>query len=137
MFKTQVTTDIFLQDVFFMIGAVAVVAAVIGLGFVDAGLARGKNVLDTWLTKLVAAVVTAFGFIFVGYGIWIWQFNSAFGVHNSLWQALQDWWLGGPNFTHFAQALDPKAVPEADVLQVFAVFFITFAMLIGAFLHSS
>lgn len=137
MFKDQVTTEFFLQDVFFMIGAVAVVLAIAGLGFVDSGLARGKNVLDTWLTKLVAALVTAFGFMFVGYGIWVWQFNSAFGVPDSLWQAIQDWWLGGPNLTHFAAALDPKVVPEADVLQVFFVFFVTFAMLIGAFLHSS
>lgn len=45
--------------------------------------------------------------------------------------------LGGTFLTHFAINIDPKGLPEADVLQVFAVFFITFAMLLGAFFHSA
>lgn len=137
MFPSQVSTNIFLQDVFFTMAAVAVVLAFAGLGFIDSGLSRRKNVLDNWVQKLIAGLVAAFGFIIIGYAVWNWQFNQAFGITNPLSEAIKSWWLGGSALTHFASNLDPKAVPEADVLQIFAVFFVTFAMLIGAFFHSA
>lgn len=137
MFEEQVTTELYLRDVFFMVAGVSVVLAIVGLGFIDAGLSRKKNVLDAWLSKLLAGVALAFGFLFFGYAIWFWQYNQALGVKNAFSQSIKDWWLGGPNFTTFAQFIDPAKVPGADELQVFAVFFITFALLIGAFIHSA
>lgn len=137
MFQDQVTTDLYLRDVFFMVSAVAVVLAIVGLGFIDAGLSREKNALDAWLSKLLAGIACAFGFVFVGYGIWFWQYDQALGVPNAFTQAIKDWWLGGPNFTTFAQFIDPAKVPGADELQVFAVFFITFALFIGALIQSA
>ena len=53
-FKSQVSTDIYVADVFFMLAAVAVLIAVVGLGFVDSGLSKSKNVLDNWVQKIVA-----------------------------------------------------------------------------------
>jgi Amt family ammonium transporter len=137
MFKDQVSNTVYLSDFFFMTAAVAVILAIVGLGFIDSGLSRSKNVLDNWVQKIVAGLVGALGFAIVGYGLWVWQFNQAFGVPHPLSEAIKGWWLGGSNMTHIASEIDPKATPEADVLQVFAVFFITFAMLVGAFFQSA
>lgn len=137
MANPQVTTDIFLEDLLYMVAAVAVVLAVAGLGFIDAGLARRKNVLDTWIQKLAAAVVGAFAFLFVGYAIWEWQFNQAFGVKDAFVTSVKQWWLGGEALTHVAARLNNSVFPGADVSQVFLVFFVTFAMLIGAFIQSA
>lgn len=136
-FKDQVSSDVFLEDVFFMLGTVAVLMAIVGLGFVDAGLMRTKNALDHWIQKIIAGACVAFGFVLAGYAVWVWQFNQAFGVKDAFWVSLKQWWLGGTFLTQFAQNIDPKVLPEADVLQVFFVFFVTFAMLIGAFLQST
>ena len=76
-------------------------------------------------------------FSFVGYAIWDWQFNQAFGVSSSFWTSIKQWWLGGIAQTHFAQQLSPAAFPGVDESQVFLVFFLTFAMFIGALIQSA
>jgi ammonia channel protein AmtB len=134
--KDQLTTDNLLLSLLYSIGAVSVVLVVLALGFIDVGLVRRKNTLDTWIQKLVSALVAGGGTLVVGYGIWNWQFNSAFGVPNPLGQALKDWWLGGQFQTHFAGAINPKILPEADVQQVFLVFFIVFSMGTLALIHT-
>ena len=136
MFPSQVNTSTTTTTLFFLISTVAALLATAGLAFVDAGLSRPRNVLDAWLGKLAAGAATAFGFSFVGYGVWQWQFNSAFGVPNPLGQGIKDWWLGGGALTTLPQALDPKLVPTANEQQIFFGFFITFAFFLGAFLHS-
>jgi ammonium transporter, Amt family len=137
MFPQQVTTGIYLDDVLYVVAAMAVVIAVVGLGFIDAGLARRKNLLDTWVQKLAAGLVAMFAFCFFGYAIWDWQFNQAFGVPSAFWTAIKQWWLGGIAQTHFSQQLSPSIFPQADETQVFLVFFLTFAMFIGALIQSS
>ena len=137
MFKDQVSLDVFVQDIFFVLSTMAVVPAVAGLGLIDSGLSRRKNVLDQWIQKLVAGFCVALGFLVVGYAVWQWQFNQAFGTPHALRTAISGWWLGGANLSHFAQTFDPKVMPEADVLQIFAGFFVTFAFILGAFMHSA
>jgi ammonia channel protein AmtB len=137
MFPKQVTTDTYLADILYVVAGMAVVVAVIGLGFIDAGLARRKNLLDTWVQKLAAGIVAMLAFSFVGYAIWDWQFNQAFGVPSAFSTAIKQWWLGGIAQTHFSQQLSPTVFPAADETQVFLVFFFTFAMFIGALIQSA
>jgi ammonia channel protein AmtB len=134
--KEQLTTDNLVLSMLYSLGAVSVVLVVLALGFIDVGLVRRKNTLDTWIQKLVSALVAGGGTLVVGYGIWNWQFNSAFGVPHPLGQALKDWWLGGQFQTHFAGAIDPKVLPEADVQQIFLVFFVVFSMGTLALIHT-
>jgi ammonium transporter, Amt family len=137
VFKDQVTTDIFAQDIFYVLATISLFLVVIAFGLIDSGLVRRKNLLDTWIQKLTAALLGGLAFMLVGYGIWNWQFNEAFGVKNPLGEAIKSWWIGGANFKHFAGNIDPKVVPEADVFQIFAVFFIAYAAAMGALIHSA
>lgn len=134
--KEQLTTDNLLLSFIYTVGAVAVVLIVLALGFVDTGLVRRKNVLDTWVQKLVSAMIAGGGTLIAGVGIWNAQFNQAFGVPNPFWQAIKDWWIGGTFLTHYAGQIDPKILPEADVQQVFAAFFITFSLGTLALIHT-
>ncbi|WP_262927183.1 ammonium transporter [Phytohalomonas tamaricis] len=137
IFQEQISTDYILLTFIYMVGALSVLLVVLGLGFIDMGLVRARNVLDTWVQKLTAAMVGGFGTMLFGYGLWEWQFNQAFDVPNALYSALQAWWIGGPAASTPAMLLDPAVVPEADVLQVFLVFFVTFTMATMALIHSS
>ena len=83
--------------------------------------------------KLVAGCCCAGGFLLIGFAVWNWQFNQAFGIKNPLGQSISDWWLAGPNVSKLPQALDPKIVPSADVLVTFIGFFLVFGFLYGAF----
>jgi ammonia channel protein AmtB len=136
-FKEQVTTDIFLSDVFYGVATVSLFLLVAAIGLIDTGLVQRKNVLDVWIGKLVSAMVAGLGLAIVGYAVWNWQYYEALGVPNPLSQAIKDWWIGGTNTTTFAQFLDPKVAFEADVFQVFFAFFIAYAMVGGALLHSA
>jgi ammonia channel protein AmtB len=136
-FAQQVSLTNFTLDVFYALASVCLFLVVVAFGLIDHGLVRGKNTVDTWVQKLISALVSGLAFIFIGYGIWNWQFNQAFGVANPLGEAIKAWWLGGSNFLHTAQNLDPKVTPQADVYQVFAVFFIAYAAAIGALIHSA
>jgi Amt family ammonium transporter len=134
--KEQLTTDNLLLSLLYSVGAVSVLLVVLALGFIDVGLVRRKNTLDTWIQKLASGLIAGGGTLVVGYGIWNWQFNQAFGVPNPLGQALKDWWIGGQFQTHFAGAINPKVLPEADVQQVFLVFFVVFSIGTMALIHT-
>lgn len=136
-FKEQVTTEMYLLDIFYLMASASLILLVGAIGLIDAGLVRRKNVLETWIGKLVSAFVAAAAFTLIGYGIWNWQYFTMAGVPNPLGESIKAWWLGGTNLTTFAQNLDPKVVYEADVFQVFFVFFIAYAAVLGALLHSA
>ena len=137
MFAEQVSTNNILSSFIYVVGAVSVLLVVVGLGFMDMGMARSRNVLDTWAQKVTASMICGFGTLIVGYAIWQWQFYVALGIPNPFVQAVQDWWIGGPNTRTDSILLDPKFVPEADTQQVFVVFFATFSMATAALIHSS
>ena len=86
-FGDQVSSSSFFGDLFYTVGAVSVILVVLALGLVDTALVRRKNVLDTWVQKLLAALIAGLGTLLGGYGLWQWQFNSALGTHNPLGQA--------------------------------------------------
>ncbi|OJU85842.1 MAG: hypothetical protein BGO11_17675 [Solirubrobacterales bacterium 70-9] len=134
--KEQLSPEMLLLSFIYLVGAVSVVLIVLALCFVDSGLVRRKNMLDTWIAKILAALIAGGGTMVAGIGIWNWQFNEAFGVHEPLWQALKDWWLGGQFLTHYSGQLAFEKLPEADVQQVFAAFFITFSLGTLALIHT-
>ena len=136
-FKDQVTTDVYLSDVFYMLASMAIILAVLGLGLIDAGLWRAKNQLDNWVQKIVGSLLAGLAFMFVGYGIWNWQFDEAFGVPNAFDSAINSWWIGGDLWRAFAHTVDPAVLPTADVFQVFALFFLTYAMVIAVLIHGA
>ncbi|NMI01953.1 ammonium transporter [Pseudonocardia acidicola] len=135
-FPDQVSSDAVLTTFIYLVAAAAVILVVLGLGLIDMGLVRRRNVLDTWIQKITAAMVGGASLMLGGYALWQWQFNQALGVPHPLLQALQDWWIGGHVTDTAAGLLDPKAVPEADVLQIFLIFFVTFAMATMALIHT-
>lgn len=135
-FNQQGSADWLTSAFIYTVGAVAVVLVVAGLLFVDKGLVRRRNVLDTTIQKIGAAMIAGLGTLLIGYPIWQWQFNQAFGVPSPLWQAIKDWWLGGDLTTTASRYIDPKVLPEADVQQIFLVFFITFSMAVMALVHT-
>lgn len=136
-FGSQVSNDTLTQDLFYGLASVCLILVVMAVGLIDGGLARRKNLLDTWVTKLVCAILAGGAFLFIGNGIWNWQFYSALAIPNPLGQAIKDWWIGGPNMTTFAQGLDPKLTPSADVFQVFVLFFVAYGAVMGALIHSA
>jgi ammonia channel protein AmtB len=135
-FSEQVGLPFLFSDLLYVIAGLAVLLIIAGLGLVDMSLVRRKNVLDTWVQKIAAASIAGFATILGGYAIWQWQFNVAFAVPHPLWQAIKDWWIGGQYMTTFAGNINPKALPEADVLQVFVMFFATFSMATMALIHA-
>jgi ammonium transporter, Amt family len=135
-FPEQASTNWLMSTFIFTVGAVAVLLVVVGLVIVDMGLVRRRNVLDTTVQKIGAAMVGGLGTLLIGYPIWQWQFNQAFGIPQPLWQAVKDWWLGGAFTTTASRYIDPAVLPEADVLQIFLVFFVTFTMATMALVHT-
>jgi ammonium transporter, Amt family len=137
MFADQVSTDNLLMAFIYTVGAVFVLFVVLGLGFIDAGLVRHRNVLDTWVQKFTAAIIGGFATLLFGYAIWQWQFYQAFGIPTPFIQAIKDWWIGGPDSGTASIFLNSTNVPNADTQQVFLVFFVTFTMATMALIHSS
>jgi ammonium transporter, Amt family len=135
-FPDQVSTEAVLTTFIYVVAAAAVILVVLGLGLIDMGLVRRRNVLDTWVQKISAAMIGGAATMLGGYALWQWQFNQAFAVPHPLRQAIKDWWLGGHAATAAAVHLDSKIFPEADVLQVFLVFFATFSMATLALIHT-
>jgi ammonia channel protein AmtB len=136
LFKEQVTVDFMLFAFVYTAGVCAIILIVLGLGLVDTGLVRRQNVVNTWVQKITASFIAGAGLMLGGYGFWMWQFNSAFGVPDPLRTALGDWWFGGQFATNPAATIDPAKLAEADVMQVFVPFFATFAMATMALIHS-
>ncbi|MED5803838.1 hypothetical protein VX037_22680 [Gordonia sp. Z-3] len=133
----QFSTEFMVIDVWYYLAAFMALLAVAALALMDLGSVRRSNLIDCAVQKAVAIVAGGFGMMWIGYPIWQWQFNQAFGVPNPLGTAIKDWWFGGPLLRTPATDLDPAVVPEADVLQIFYVFFISFGMLAGALLHGA
>src|SRR4051812_44139519 len=115
-FPEQASTNWILSTFIYTLGAGAVLLVIVGLLFIDSGLVRRRNVLHTTIQKVGAAMVGGLGTLLIGYPIWQWQFNQAFGVPSPFWQAVKDWWLGGAFTTTPSRYIDPAALPEADVL---------------------
>ncbi|MBS0252508.1 MAG: ammonium transporter [Proteobacteria bacterium] len=137
MFVEQLKLENLTFAFVYAVGAVSVLFVVMGLGLIDMGLVRARNVLDTWVQKFTAAIIAGFGTLFIGYAIWQYQFYIAFAVPDPLIQAFKDWWIGGGAASSLSVKLDPKVVPEADIQQIFLVFFVTFSMATAALIHSS
>ena len=112
--KEQLTTNNLLLSLLYSVGAVSVVLVILALGFIDVGLVRRKNTLDTWVQKLVSSLIAGGGTLVVGYGIWNWQFNQAFGIPHPLGQALKDWWIGGQFQTHFAGQIGLEVIETVE-----------------------
>ena len=121
-FPDQVNVESFADNLLYVLAATSVVLVVAGLILIDLGTARRKNVLDLTVQRFVGFFVGMLAYLAVGYPIWIWQFNAAFGVENSLWEALQGWWLGGDLLNTYAQNLDPAAAPAHNTFQIFVAF---------------
>ncbi|CAN7781962.1 ammonium transporter [Caballeronia sp. LjRoot34] len=137
IFHEQVSTNEILLTFIYLVGAVSVLLVVLGLGFIDSGLARARNVLDTWVQKMTAVMIGGASTLLFGYALWDLQFEQAFQAPNPLSAALKAWWVGGSAISSPSVYLDPEHFPGADVLQVFVVFFITFSMATMALIHSS
>ncbi|MHB8693922.1 MAG: ammonium transporter family protein [Solirubrobacteraceae bacterium] len=137
VFANQVTGNSYVEDIFYALATVCLLFVVAAVGLIDAGLVRRKSLLDTWVQKIICALIAGFGMAVVGYAIWQAQYYQAFGIPTPIGQAISDWWLFGPAVTHFSQNLDPKLFPTADVFQIFLVFFVAYAMVGGALLHSA
>ncbi|GII23427.1 ammonium transporter [Planosporangium mesophilum] len=135
-FPEQVSTEVLLLAFLYTLAAFAVIVVILGLGLIDMGLVRRRNVLDTWVQKITAAMIGGVGTLLGGYAIWQWSFNQAFGVPDPLRTAVKDWWIAGSLASTPAVHIDPKIAPEADVLQVFLVFFVTFSMAAMALIHT-
>ena len=136
-FKEQVTTDIYLLDVFYGLATICLFLLVVAVGLIDTGLVQRKNVLDVWIGKIMCAMLAGLGLAIVGFGVWQAQYYEALGIPHPWKQAISDWWINGTNTKTFSQFLDPKVAFENDVFQVFFVFFIAYAMVGGALLHSA
>ena len=135
-FAEQVSAQAYISDLLSIIASVATFVIVLSLALIDGGLVNPKHLIDTMAQKLFSAFVAGGAFLIVGYPIWYWQFNQAFGVPHPFQQALSDWWLFGTNLTTYGHNLDPAAVPGAETLQIFVVFFLAYATVFGAFVHS-
>lgn len=136
MFEQQVNTDAYVTNIVYAIGIVSVMLAVTGMTMLDIGLVRKKNAIDTAVQKIGAGMACALGFLPIGYAIWVWQYYQALGVPSPLKQAIDDWWLGGTLLNAIPQSIDPKIFPGVDTFQVFFVFFVAFAIFMGAVIHT-
>ena len=135
--KIQFSTDNLVVDLWFFVAAIMVIAAIAGLTLIDGGAVRVGNRLDNAVQKFGASIACGFGMLVVGYPIWYWQFNQAFGVDRPLSTAMKDWWFGGDMLRTVSTELNPAVVNQLDLNQIFVVFFVTFGMLVGALMHSA
>jgi ammonium transporter, Amt family len=136
-FADQVSADALLTSFFYIFSTLGVFLALMAIVIFDAGLVDKKNIIDTIIQKVVAAFVSGMAFMLIGYGIWVCEVYQAIGVPDPLMQAIRDWGLFGHNMNAYASTLDPSKVPEADLFQIFCIFFFMFAALTAAFVHSA
>ena len=135
VFPEQVSTEALLDNLIYILAGTAVVLVVAGLILIDLGVAKRRNVLDTAVQRLVGFMIGTLSYLFIGYAIWIWQFNTAFGVPNPLGQAIEDWWIGGPLTNTFAHELDPAVAPAQNTFQIFTAFLALYAGFICVLVH--
>lgn len=135
MFPEQATTDIFTANILYAVGILAVLLAAAGVTLFDLGLVRRKNAIDSMVQKVISGFACALGFVPIGYAVWNWQLNQAFGVPDPLGQAISDWSIWGTFTNNIATDIDPSVAPGADTFQVFFVLFAVFALFIGIVLQ--
>ncbi len=134
-FPEQVSTETFVDNLLYILAGTAVVLVVAALMLIDLGVAKRRNVLDTTVQRLVGFMIGTLSYFFIGYAIWIWQFNSAFAIPDPLWQAIKDWWIGGDFTNTFAQNLDPAVAPAQNTFQIFISFLALYAGFVCVLVH--
>jgi len=134
-FPEQVSTETVVDNLIYILAGTAVVLVVVALILIDLGVAKRRNVLDTAVQRLVGFMIGTLSYFIIGYGIWIWQFNSAFAVPNPLGEAIQGWWIGGDFTNTFAQNLDPAVAPLHNTFQIFIAFLALYAGFICVLIH--
>jgi ammonia channel protein AmtB len=134
-FKEQVSVEAFADNLLYVLAATAVVLVVAGLILVDLGTAKRRNVVDLTVQRLVGFLIGTLSYFIVGYGIWIWQFNTAFAVDNALWEAVKQWWIGGDALNTYAQNLDPASFPAQNTFQIFVSFLALYAGFVCVLIH--
>jgi ammonium transporter, Amt family len=135
VFPEQVTVDQLAQNLVYASGVVGAIFVVAGLIMLDAGSVRGKNVFNATIEKLIGFFIGFATYFAIGFALWNWQYNQAFEVENSLWQSIQDFWLGGELANELAQNVDPEIFPGLNNFQIFIFFLAVFAGIINVLLH--
>ena len=114
-FKDQVSQSSFLFDVFYALATVCLLFIVGAVALIDAGLVRRKNVLDTWIQKIVCALIGAGAMAIVGYAIWQIQFYQALAIPHPVSQCITSMRssipmeLASPVVPRMAKPLQPLA----------------------------
>ena len=135
-FAEQVSVQAYVSDLLAVIASVATFVVVLALALIDGGLVNPKHLIDTLAQKLFSAFIAGAAFLVVGFPIWYVQFNQAFGIPHPFQQSVADWWLFGHDMRTFAQNINPAVLPGAETMQIFVVFFLAYAAVFGAFVHS-
>jgi len=136
IFANQVSGDVYVSDIYYILGAVACFLVVVAISLIDGGLVNPKHLIDTLVQTLLSALIAGAALLLGGYAFWMWQYNVAFGVPHPLQQAFSDWWLFGHYMTTYPQFVDPASAPDIEGEQIFVVFFFGYAAIFGAFIHS-
>lgn len=134
-FPEQVTTNSLVQNLVYASGTVGALIILAGLLLVDMGGVRRVNVFAATIEKMIGFFIGFATYFLIGFAIWNWQYNQAFGVENGLWQSIKDWWLGGALASDFAQDVDPAVFPGLNNFQIFIFFLACFAGIINVLLH--
>ncbi|GAA3541125.1 hypothetical protein [Nocardioides daeguensis] len=136
-FGDQVNSDAFTQNFFYIMSSAAVVLGLLGLILVDSGLVRTGNVLSTAIQKLTAFAIGTAAYMVVGFALWNYQYNKAFGVPDGFSQAIKDWWFGGNFMNDYAQNIDSAVAPGAGNSQIFFVFLAVYGGFVCALVHTA
>jgi ammonium transporter, Amt family len=134
LFTDQITTDKFVQNMLYIVGAAAALIFLAGLMMVDLGTVRRKNVLDVTVQRIVGFFLGALGYYIIGHAIWNWQYYDAFEFANPYTQAIEDWWLGGTLTNELAQNVDP-GISDINNNQIFLAFLALYAGLTNVLIH--
>ena len=135
-FAGQISADVYISDIYYILGAVACFLVVVAIALIDGGLVNPKHLIDTLVQTLLSALIAGAALLLGGYALWMWQYNVAFGISHPLRQAFSDWWLFGHYMTTYPQFIDPASAPDIEGQQIFVVFFFGYAAIFGAFVHS-
>ena len=135
LFEEQVTTNQLAQNIVYAVGTVGALSILGGLLLVDMGGVRRVNQFDSTIQKLIGFFIGFVTYFLIGFAIWNFQYNVAFGVENPYWQSIKDWWLGGSLSGALAQETDPAVAPGLNTFQIFIFFLACFAGIINVLIH--
>lgn len=122
---------------FYIFSTLNVFLAIAAVIIFDAGLVKEKNIIDTIMQKVVAIFISGMSFMLIGYAIWNLEIYQTLPLKEPFAAAVSDWGFFGKNMNQYARFLDPKVAPEAELFQIFSIFFFMFAALTAAFIHSA